>query len=356
MRQRLAVTAALVLPGALAAQARPAPTARDYGKWETPGPATLSPNGQWLAYAINRVNEENELRLRPISRDTTLVFSHASAASFTPDSRWLAFTIGLPPATRERLERERKPIRNGAGILNLSTNKVDSVTDVASFRFSGDGRYIALRRYPAEGKRAADLIVQDLATGLRTTLGNVSEFSWSERRPLLALTVETEGGAGNGLQLYDARNGSLRVLDSSPLLYRSHSWRPKSEDLAVLRTHVEKTFRDTTHTVLSWTALGGATAAHKLDATAALIPVDVRVAESRRPEWTKDGSAIIIGLRPRVRAKADSAMKAAEPADKVSDVQIWHARDVRLMRQQECNRRRMSSAPCWPSGSPPKAQ
>ncbi|MGH7459856.1 MAG: hypothetical protein ACREMA_02360, partial [Longimicrobiales bacterium] len=135
MRHVLVVTAALGLPVALAAQVKPALTARDYGKWESPGAALLSPDGQWLAYAINRVNEENELRLRPVVRDTTIVIANASGASFTPDSRWLAFTIGVPPATRERLERERKPIRNSAGLFNLGTSKVDSVADVMSFRF-----------------------------------------------------------------------------------------------------------------------------------------------------------------------------------------------------------------------------
>ena len=107
--------------------------------------------------------------------------------------------------------------------------------------------------YPAEGKRAADLIVQDLERGTKMMFGNVTEFAWSERRALLAFTVETEGGAGNGVQLYDASTGAVRVLDSSPSLYRMLAWREKSEDLAVLRSRSEKEFRDTTHVVLAWT-------------------------------------------------------------------------------------------------------
>ena len=48
--------AALLLPAALLAQAKPAVTPGDYGKWETLAPAALSPNGQWLAYGVNHVN------------------------------------------------------------------------------------------------------------------------------------------------------------------------------------------------------------------------------------------------------------------------------------------------------------
>ncbi|MDX1492912.1 MAG: hypothetical protein R3253_02470, partial [Longimicrobiales bacterium] len=47
----------------LAAQEKPTLTEDDYGKWERLGSATISPDGQWLAVAISRVNDENELRI-----------------------------------------------------------------------------------------------------------------------------------------------------------------------------------------------------------------------------------------------------------------------------------------------------
>src|SRR5207244_137690 len=49
-------------------------------------------------------------------------------------------------------------------------------------------------------------------------------------------------------------------------------------------------------------------------------------------EWSKDGAVLLVGLRPRL--PADSG-KARAPAEKLSDVQVWHSRDVRLMRAQE---------------------
>jgi dipeptidyl aminopeptidase/acylaminoacyl peptidase len=347
IRRILLSAVALPLAGPLAAQIKAAVTPADYGKWESLAPAALSPNGQWLAYGVNRVSEENELRIRGVNRDTTIVVRYAVTPAFSADSRWIAYAIGVSPATRDRLEREKKPVHNALGFRELGGSKGDSVTDVASFRFSPDGRYLAMRRYPAEGKRVADLIVVDLAAGARTTLGSVSDFSWAERRPLLALTLETEGGAGNAIQVLDATTNAIRVLESSPSLYRGLSWRPKSEDLAVLRTRVDKAFKDTTHVVLAWTALGsGQPVASSLDpALGSVIPGDLRIAESRRPEWSKDGATLLIGLRPRQpadtsRARADTGKTAGTPAtssppEKVSDVQVWHSKDVRLMRMQE---------------------
>lgn len=347
--ERAAILLALVLVSAAAprsavAQARPAITPADYGPWEGLGAATLSPDGRWLAHVITRVNEENELRIRALARDTTFVVPNGSGAAFGANSRWIAYTIGVSPATRERLERERKPVRNALGLRDLTTGRTDSVPEIATFRLSPDGRYVAMRRYPAEGKRAADLLVQDLATGARMTFGSVGEFAWSERRALLALTFDTEGGTGNAVQLYDPATGVVRVLDSSPSLYRGLAWREASEDLAVLRTIADKAFRDTTHVVLRWTNAAAATAVRReLDpASATGFPPGNRIAEHRTPQWSKDGTALYIGLRPREAAGTDSTSGrggGAARAEKISDVQVWHSKDVRIMPMQKVQER-----------------
>jgi len=349
---------AAVLPVAVFGQSRPTVKPADYAKWESLGATTLSPNGQWLAYGISRVNEENELRLGATARDTTVAILYATAPAFTGDSRWIAYAIGVSPAERDRLTKDKKPIRSSMGIRNLATGVTEVVKDVSQFRFSGDGRYLAMRRYPAEGKRAADLIVQDLERGSKMTFGNVSEFAWAERRALLAFTVEIDGGAGNGVQIYDATTGATRVLDSSPSVYRMLAWREKSEDLAVLRSQSDKAFRDTAHVVLAWTRASAPNAVRREmePAKASGFPAAMRVAEHRRPEWAKDGSIVYVGLRPRERSvrgtdstaaaassgngdgdatqgRADSSR--AKSDDKLSDVQVWHAKDVRIMPMQK---------------------
>jgi dipeptidyl aminopeptidase/acylaminoacyl peptidase len=328
----------------------------DYGKWESLAAATLAPNGQWLAYGVNRVNEENELRLGATARDTSVAILYGSAPAFTGDSRWIADAIGVSPAERDRLTKDKKPIHNAAGFRNLTTGASEVVKDVAQFRFSADGRFLALRRYPPEGKRAADLIVQDLEHGTKITFGNVSEFAWADARAWLAFAVETEGAAGNGVQLYDASTGTTRILDSSPSLYRMLAWREKSEDLAVLRSRTEKAFRDTSHVVLAWTRVTAAAPLRRVldPATAIGFPASMRVAEHRRPEWAKDGSIVYVGLRPRDPAvpATDSVAAGSASGDggavqgrpdslraksdlKPSDVQVWHAKDVRIMPMQK---------------------
>src|SRR5262245_6360296 len=297
-----------LIPALGGAQTRPTVRPADYGKWESLGPGTLAPNGRWLAYVVNRVDEENELRVGNPTRDNTVAVRYGSAPAFTVDSKWIAYSIGVSPSERDRLTRDKKPIHNAVGFRNLATGTNEVVKDVTQFRFSSDSRFLAMRRYPAEGKRPADLIVQDLERGTKIAFGNVTEFAWSDARALLAFAVETEGGSGNGVQLYDANTGTTRVLDSSPSLYRMLAWREKGEDLAVLRSRVEKEFRDTTHVAIAWTRVSGATPERReLDpAKASGFPAAMRIAEHRRPEWAKDGSIVYVGLRPRERATRGS--------------------------------------------------
>ena len=135
-------------------------------------------------------------------------------------------------------------------------------------------------------------------------------------RVLGCVVLAARGDNDGGLALYDASTGTVRVLDSSPSLYRMLAWREKSEDLAVLRSRTDKEFRDTTHVVLAWARASSPTALRReLDpAKATGFPSAMRVAEHRRPEWAKDGSIVYLGLRPREAAprRADEGSTLAD--------------------------------------------
>lgn len=341
----LGAAASVLLAAPAAAQLQPVQP-EDYGRFESLGAAVLSPDGQWLAYEVNRVSEENELRVRRASRDTTMALPMARSAQFSGDSRWLAYAITVSASERERLTAEKKPIRSRGALMDLRTGDREEFGDIASYEFSPDGRYLALTGYAPEGSRGRDVIVRDLEAGTSVHFGNVSSSEWAPDGALLALTLETESGTGNALQLYDAVTGALRVLDTSNAAYRHLSWRDDARDLAVLRTVPDSTARDTAHVVIAWTDVNTTDAKRLVlypDKAAGVAP-GMYVAGSRAPAWSADGSVIAIGLRagrrvPEVSSDSSSADDAAavDPVldGKPSDVQVWHARDVRIMPQQK---------------------
>jgi hypothetical protein len=194
--------------------------------------------------------------------------------------------------------------------------------DVASFGFDDGGGYLWMRGYAAEGRDGADLVVRNLASGASANFGNVTEHAWQADAPRLAMTIATESGAGNGIQLYDATPDALRVLDSGNATFTEPTWREDAADLAVLRSVEDEAYEEPTHVILAWRGLdagvpeplrldplaradfaqlgdmgttsSGVTSAATTSSSAASTGIasrsaPMRVVERRAPSWSDDG-------------------------------------------------------------------
>ena len=118
----------------------------------------LSPDGRWLAYAVSRVNEENELRVRMLATEATEAIAHAGGPLFSKDGKWLGYAIGVSAAEREKAEKAKEAApKSKFGLRNLVSGEKKIVDDVASFSFSDDGKYLVMRRYPLRGRESAGL-------------------------------------------------------------------------------------------------------------------------------------------------------------------------------------------------------
>lgn len=331
-RALIAPLAALLVALPATAQTARTVTWADAARWESLGAALLSPDGKWIAYAINRTSGENELRFRATAgSDSTRAVPYADQPAFSRDGKWLAYRISVSEAERERLTRTNQPARNKLGLTDLATGKASVVEGVQDFAFNRAGTHIAYRRYAPAGRmsRGADLVLRELRSGLETTLGNVAEYAWQDRGSLLAVLIDAESGDGNGLQLHDPATGSMRTLDSHAARYYGLSWRRNADDLVAMRTRVDSAFTDTAHVVIAWKGLTSRTPQRIELQTAADQGSELRIVSYRRPRWIEDGSAIILGVKARepkllAKASADSANKVEAP-----EVEVWHAREVR---------------------------
>jgi hypothetical protein len=205
------------------AQSKPAPTPADYGKWETlvspprfggGASSSLSPDGKWLAYGINRSNGNNELRITNIADGSVKTAAFGAQTAFSADSKWVAYSMGYSEAQQDKMRKDRKPIQNKLGLMNLTTGEQTTIDGVASFAFSPTGTWLAMRRYPPEKPGAtagadaaagggrggrggaggggddaddenpvgATLIVRQLSTGRDTTLATSPTTSGRTRR------------------------------------------------------------------------------------------------------------------------------------------------------------------------------
>jgi dipeptidyl aminopeptidase/acylaminoacyl peptidase len=348
----------------------------DYGQWESLAVPRefggLSPDGKWLAYGINRSNRENELRVTNIADGTTKTAAFGAQAVFSSDSRWVAYAIGYSESQEEKMRKDKKPIQRKLGLLNLSTGEQIVVDGIESFAFSPAATYLAMRRYAPEKKDAPDaaanadtedtpgatLILRQLSSGHDTSFGNVSEFAWQDlpkRGTLLAMTINSEDKTGNGVQLFNSENASVRVLDSSASVYSGLAWRKDGDDLAVLRSKSDDHRESSTEIALAWTHVGEASeASHTYDPTSdAKLPAGMRTVSFHKPTWSEDGDTVFLGMakweekiaepkKSEKDASVDSDSKnkdrgKAKDAEEQPTVDIWNARDAEVMPKQKLN-------------------
>ena len=300
----------------LTAQQKPTLTPADYGKWETLGQATLSPDGKWLAHEIRRTDGNNELRIASTGASAagkTHVIAFCSGAAFSADSRWLACEATVSESEQDRLRKARRPVQNKLAVLDLANGAVTTIDNVQSFAFSSQDPDVAFRRYPPARENAAPtdapaagrgggggrggagrggggagadgndptgsaLTIRSLATGVDTTFGDVTGYAWQDKGTNLAMTIGVEGRTGNSIQVFDPHAGSLRVLDSGPALFTDLTWRKESNDLAALRSVKQDGYDGESYTVLAWKNLGEKRSTH--------IDAPKRIVASRAPQWS----------------------------------------------------------------------
>ena len=360
----LAAAALLSIPAPASSQDLPLVTPDDYGRWERLGADALSPFGDWVAYVVTRVDETSELRVRRLADDSTRVFPWGSAPAFSPDGRWLAWTVGPPPEERERLQEQDEPVRDKATVMDLQTGETRDFEAVSERRFDASGRFIALRGQAPEepAGKGADVRIVTLGTGAETTFGNVSEMAWSPTGSQLALAVATGADVGNGVQVHDAETGTLRSADASGSAYRSLRWRDDSHDLAALRSRDAASADGTAWDVLAWRDLDRGIEMTVLGSSTAGVPDTLEVVHHRAPSWSDDGRMISVGLRP-AESEEEEEEEGGDPGDgqadrpeeasqqgpageeegspeeepDLPDLQIWHTKDVRLFPEQKVN-------------------
>ena len=362
LRWRGVLVALIVITVApLDAQDKPRVPPGDYAKWENLGSGELSPDGAWLTVQISRVDMDGELQIHDLSRPDSMpiVVKNATNPAFSADSRWLAFSIGYGEKERAAREKADQPVHSRVGLLNLATRQQTELPGIASFAFSGDGRFIAMRGYTAEGQknRGVDLLVRDLSTGDDIPFGNVASYAWQDEGSLLAFLIDADVRSANGVQLFTPTTRTIRTLESDSATYTELTWRDESADLAVLKLTTDSVYADSSHVVLSWTGLDGRAPVKRTfdPATAAGFPADTRIVDFRTLEWSDDGATLFFGIRERQRresAAEEDSVKQEATADKEEKdeddekpgVEVWHAKDVDIMPEQKLraaqNRRR----------------
>ena len=211
----------------------------------------------------------------------TSLLQRARRTVLAANSRWLLYTVtpdtgGAGARRRKRWSCEAADAvpaagaaaapanRNRVGLVDLRTGASSVLDDIQSYQMNSSGSYVALRRYGVPAKRGADVIVRDLDAGTELTLGNVAESAWNDDGSLLAIAIDADGGAGNGVQVLETRPDRIDSVArrGRHAVFSGIQWRPRRAmiSLAMRSRTTTATFIDTSYTVLAWRGLASSIA------------------------------------------------------------------------------------------------
>ena len=330
----------------------------DYDQWQSITSTALSPDGSWFAFQVGLVDGDGWLSIKEVTGDTTYQFMYGSRPDFSTDNRWFAFAIGVPEEEAKKLEKEKKQVKMKMGLMNLLTAEVDTFQNVASFSFSEDGRYLAIKKYKAEEvkTRGADLVLQDLSTGVNQLIGNVAEHGFNEQGTRLAVLLDAYEKFGNGVHLYDLEAGITRVLDSDEVDYRNLTWDEEGTALAFLKSRENNAYEEDNHIVYAFQHLDTHLEKSVFDSEAnEQFPGDFRVVHERSLRWSENGEIVFFGIKEwekkeeeaedDMEEEVEEAEESEESEDQDSEekdedldppaVDVWHWRDAVVQPQQK---------------------
>ncbi len=373
-------------------QAEPAATApaapkvlelEDFARWNRITSPALSADGKWMTFTYSP-NEGGQTILHVKALDGTKDYSVAmagesgtgraggggrgagaggNAPSFSNDSRWAAYLVTpegrgagrggrgrggvpTPPGERGAAAAQEPPAVAHLELLNLATGEKFSFPGAASWKFSRDSRWLAvkLNRAPSAaagaadaggggrggrgaaaegaGTTGADVIVRDLTTGVARNIGNVNQYEFDDAGKLLAYTVDATDRLGNGVYLLDPASGETRPLNTAQADFDQLTWSGDGDDLAVLRGDKVKGMKQKDNVLLAWTGVanaGGKPFTYDPAADAS-FPKGMVLSEYAVPRWSTDGSRLFVGIKEQ-----EPDVPAAD--SNKANVDVWHYKD-----------------------------
>jgi dipeptidyl aminopeptidase/acylaminoacyl peptidase len=358
----------LLITGKTFAQ-KPALTWKDVSKWNYNRGNSLSPDGQWMAWASGPT--EGDLKMTIRKTLDTLQYSYpiganAAGLSFSKDSKYAAFKVSPKDAEAKVARKSMKPLYDKLMLVSLADNKQTTFEKVRNFSFSGNSsawiaiQFAALETAPKDkdAAKGTDVLLYNLATKKSYNLGNISEFSFNKAGDQLAYLVDANGKNGNGVFIRDMKTGITTALDNDNAVYKSINWNEEGNAFALLKANKNDKYKEDVLSVIGINKINGELTAKVIynNLEDPNFPKGMGISTNSSPYWSDDQSTLFFGINSLEKkedkktdsatktknpnAKADTLAKMVKPEVKKDDIEkpdmiIWNWQDKRLQSAQQ---------------------
>lgn len=338
-------------------------TPADYAKWQFFAGSTLSENGEWAAYGIGVQEDNDTLYLFNQLTNKRYALEFGSAPSFSKDNQWVAYNIGVPFKEAEKLRDQKMPVVLKMGLLNLATGKKEVIKDISNFRFSRNGKFLAVTLNPPKENKDKGTVVllRNLADSSTRTIGNVTASEFNKKSDHFAYIVESANQAGNTVELFNLQSNVVKVLASDTCKFSKLTWSKEGDGLAFYKTTKSEDYEEENAQVYVYAPLNKNPALAVFDPVKqTAFPKGMRINPTANLRLTDDVSAAYFSIKTWTAkpkkdkkdtvslpkkdtvsiAKTDTTKKispAAAPKkeDKLAAVDIWHWKDAEIQPRQK---------------------
>ncbi|MGB0837725.1 MAG: prolyl oligopeptidase family serine peptidase [Flavobacteriaceae bacterium] len=334
----------------------------DYDLWNTVKNKTISNNGSFIMYSLERGEKDNFLKIKNPQGTSIFHYDRAEKGRFTTNSNYATFTIkpwkdSITELKRAKVKKDKLP-KDTLGIYSLKQNKLTKIANVKSYKtpekWEGYLAYLLddVKASPKKKEASKDsvktvklkkskkakkvsakngyhLVLRNLETEKQDTLKFVTNYLFAKEGKVLAYTTTgLDSTVKAGVYIYDLAKGEKQnVYTHKKAKYGQLNLSDSGKYLGFIVDTDSTKVQIRPNEFYTWKQ-GDANAALVLNNTTA--PQGYIVSPNGKISFSKDETKVYFGLATPPIIKDTTLLK-----EEISSVEVWKYDEPRLYTVQE---------------------
>lgn len=326
---------------------------KDFDIWNTINSTTISPDGNYIMYSLEKGEKDNFLRLKDTKANTIFKYARAEKGEFTYDSKFAIFSINpwkdsIIELKREKVKKDKMP-KDSLAIYNINTKELTKIGAIKSYKtprkWTGyvayqfevtenkttkkDTSKVKKKIKKVSGENGYHLVLRNLVTKKQDTFKYVTNYSFAEKGKYLVFTStgETEK-ATSSVQVYDIANNKLsKIHEAKKANYSQLNFSESGKNLTFVVDVDTTKIQQRPYELYHWNS-NSSVANKLLDKNSS--PKGYAVSSNGRTSFSKDESRLFFGLATPQIVKDTTLID-----EEIVNVEVWTYDEPRLYTVQE---------------------
>ncbi len=317
-----------------------------YDDWKSITSTKLTSDGKYLVYEVNPQEGDGTLIVRRLSDGKEMRLPRGYKARLAQDNKTACVLIKSPFAEIRKKRNKNTPKdkmpKDSLALIDFNNWSITKLERIKSYKTGIENHdFIAYIKWkkPDKNKKKAEkekkdgdiLVVMNTLTGKKTLLKNVSEYAFNADGSNLTVLVNPDKKnkkVKSSATSYQLSTMTPTLLSEGKNYYGSAKYSMDGKQIAFLAS-TDTTTTGNKHCSLFYVANGQAKEIIAQNYTRNL-PSNWSLNENSAPEFSQDGSRILVGIAP-YRAPKDTTIIEAETAQ----LDIWNYKDYQIQPQQK---------------------